>query len=190
MRHGETDTNRRHIWQCSMDEPLNDNGREQARQAAGFVGRLKPEVIVSSNLQRARETAEIVAAILDGVEIKVDSGIRERGCGKAEGLTAEEIFLKFGFRMEMTSSSLDAAPGAEPYAEFAGRVVGALNALYDKYGTTRVLAVCHGGVMRTFYNEQINPIPMGMVFRNCSIISTHRNNGRWSILDRYNTENI
>ena len=173
-----------------MDEPLNQNGREQAKEAAAFIQALKPDIIVSSDLQRARETAHIVASYLDGIEMKVEPGIRERACGKAEGLTADEILRNYGFRMEMTSRSLDEVPGAEPYGHFAGRVVATFNRLYDQYGDTRVLAVCHGGVMRTFYNEQINPIPSGMVFRNCSVITTLKDNGKWSIINRYNTENI
>ena len=190
MRHGETETNRRHIWQCSMDEPLNNNGRNQALEAAAVVKILKPDIIISSDLKRAKETAQIVSSFLEGVEIEIEPGIRERGCGKAEGLTAEEILQAFGFRMEMTSSHLDSVPGAEPYTRFAERVVNSFNHLYDKYVGARILAGCHGGVMRTFYNEQIRPIPSGIVFRNCSIISTEKSNGAWSIVDRYNTENI
>lgn len=173
-----------------MDEPLNQTGREQAREAAKFIGTLKPEIIVSSDLKRARETAQIVASYIGEVEIKVEPGIRERGCGKAEGLTADEILQAYGFKMEMTSRSLDNVPGSEPYDHFAGRVLETFNRLYDSYGAEKVLAVCHGGVMRTFYNEQINPIPFGMVFRNCSVISTVKENGKWDIVHRYNTENI
>ncbi len=173
-----------------MDEPLNHNGREQARLAASFIQGLKPEVIVSSDLQRARETAQIVASYLDSVEIKVEPGIRERGCGKAEGLTADDILRSYGFRMEMTSTALDEVPGAEPYGHFSRRVVETFNRLYDQYGAAKVLAVCHGGVMRTFYNEQINPIPVGVVFKNCSVITTVKENGKWNIISRYNTENI
>ena len=173
-----------------MDEPLNDSGRSQAREAASFVKALRPEVIVSSDLSRAKETAQIVASYLEDVEMKVEPGIRERACGNAEGLTADEIMKKFGFRMEMTSSSLDSVPGAESYEHFAQRVTETFNRLYEEYGTSKVLAVCHGGVMRTFYNEQINTVPLGMVFHNCSIITTVKENGRWNIVDRYKTDNI
>ena len=164
--------------------------REQAKEAGKIVRSLGPELIVSSDLQRARETAEIVSGFLDGVQIVLEPKIRERVCGRAEGLTADEILKEYGFRMEMTSRSLDSVPGAEPYNDFAGRVVEAFNAMYDRYGSRKILSVCHGGVMRTFYNEQIKPIPAGMVFRNCSIISTERVGERWNILERYNTENI
>lgn len=190
MRHGETDTNRKHIWQCSMDEPLNDTGRAQAREAANFVMNLRPDVIVSSDLSRARETAQIVASHLDDVEMRIEPGLRERSCGDAEGLNTDGIQKKFGFRMEMTSSLLDNVPGAEAYGHFAQRILETFNRIYDETGTSRVLAVCHGGVMRTFYNEQINPVPLGIVFHNCAIITTARENGRWSIVDRYKTDKI
>ncbi len=173
-----------------MDEILNDNGRAQAKEAARIVESIRPDIIVSSDLKRARETAEIAASFLDDYELKIEPGIRERTCGKAEGLTAEEILQIYGFRMEMTSTSLDNVPGAEPYAQFAKRVIDSFNTLYEKYGTARILAVSHGGVMRTFYNEQIKPIPMGVVFRNCSIISTAKDRDKWSIVDIHNTAQI
>ena len=173
-----------------MDEPLNDNGRAQAREAAEFVNTIKPEIIVSSDLKRARETAAIVASKLGDVEMRIEPGIRERTCGKAEGLTAEEILNNYGFKMEMTSTSLDNVPGAELYSHFAERVVNTFNSLYEKYGSTKILAVCHGGVMRTFYNEQIEPVPMGVVFHNCSIIATTKDRDKWSIVDKYNTSQI
>src|SRR5205807_6477394 len=88
VRHGETDWNRDGRWQGHSDTRLNERGREQARELAGQIDGV--DVIYSSDLARARETAEILAAEL-GIEVHVDQRLRERGFGAWEGLTSTEI---------------------------------------------------------------------------------------------------
>lgn len=190
MRHGETETNRNHIWQGSIDENLNENGRVQARYAAKLVNEINPGIIVSSSMLRARETAKIASEYLNGVEIKIEPGIRERSCGAAEGLNTGEILDRFGVRMDITSEEVDRIPGAEPFEEFLGRVVSTIESIYDKYHNEKVLIVSHGGVIRAFYNHRIRTLPPGIVFKNCSIISMSRNGGSWEVVDKYNTEQI
>jgi broad specificity phosphatase PhoE len=85
VRHGETDWNRDGRWQGGSDTRLNDLGREQARALAERLdGSI--DVLYSSDLARARETAEIVAAKL-GLEVHVDPRLRERSFGSWEGRT-------------------------------------------------------------------------------------------------------
>ena len=93
VRHGETDWNRHGRWQGGSDTQLNDLGREQARALAEELdGEI--DVLYSSDLARARETAEIVAAKL-GLEVRLDPRLRERGFGSWEGLTTIEIEERF-----------------------------------------------------------------------------------------------
>jgi broad specificity phosphatase PhoE len=93
VRHGETDWNRDGRWQGGSDTRLNDLGREQARALAEQLdGDI--DVLYSSDLARARETAEIVAAKL-GLEVRLDPRLRERGFGSWEGLTMPEIEERF-----------------------------------------------------------------------------------------------
>src|SRR5437762_5332003 len=89
VRHGETDWNRDGRWQGGSDTSLNDVGREQARALAD---QLDGDIaaVYSSDLARARETAEIVAAKLD-LAVQIDPRLRERGFGSWEGLTMTEI---------------------------------------------------------------------------------------------------
>lgn len=190
MRHGETDTNKLHIWQCSMDEPLNDAGRSQAESASSIVSEINPDIVITSNLRRAKETARLAASRLNGIEFVEETGLRERSCGEAEGLTTTEILEKYGIRMEMISTDVDRIPGAEPYDEFLQRIMASLERIRTEYSGKKVLIVSHGGVMRTFYNHSVGTVPSGIVFRNCSLISIRKENGSWEIVDKHNTEQI
>lgn len=191
MRHGETDTNRNHIWQGSQDIPLNEMGREQAREASSIIDEIRPEVVVTSNLSRAIETGEIASQHSRNARFIIDPDLRERNCGTLEGLTSSEIKEKFGVFMNMTSRDIDGLPGVEPYQAFTERIHSALQKTYSKYEGKRVLVVSHGGVLRSFYETSIGGyLPNGMVFNNCAILSLRLMNGKWSILDKYNTLQI
>ena len=66
LRHGQTGSNLKGIWQGQLDHELTDLGREQARAAAAAIASLRPTRVVSSDLVRARDTAEEVAAASGG----------------------------------------------------------------------------------------------------------------------------
>ncbi|WP_375384439.1 histidine phosphatase family protein [uncultured Microbacterium sp.] len=98
VRHGETDWNRDRRIQGTTDIPLNDTGRQQARDAAADLGvQLEgPVVIVSSDLSRARETAQIIAAELGLPLPRQYAELRERAYGAAEGISSDEFFTRWG----------------------------------------------------------------------------------------------
>ncbi|CAM3935305.1 histidine phosphatase family protein [Nocardiopsis rhodophaea] len=89
-RHGQTAWNTEKRFQGQTDIPLNDTGVEQARSAAALLARLRPDAIVSSDLRRAADTAECLAA-RTGLTVEHDKGLRERYGGSWEGLTTAEI---------------------------------------------------------------------------------------------------
>jgi len=89
VRHGETNWNAERRWQGHADVPLNDRGRKQARTLAEQLAGERIDVIYTSDLSRARDTADAVGARL-GVEVVVDPDLREIDAGAIEGLTAEE----------------------------------------------------------------------------------------------------
>src|SRR5438093_966133 len=93
-RHGETDWNREGRWQGWADPPLNESGRAQARELAEQL-RLTPfDAVYSSDLLRAHETAEIVAAP-HAVPVVADPGLREIDVGSWSGLTRAELQERF-----------------------------------------------------------------------------------------------
>ena len=154
VRHGETDWNADGRLQGQTDRPLSDHGRRQAGQLAEELEGEELEAIYCSDLARARETAEIVGERL-GLEVVLDSDLREKDWGTWEGLTAVERD-----RVEFVGESTEA---------HQERMLRALRSIAKRHpGDGRVLVVTHGGSMR-----RVQTAAMGMalpVVENC---------GRW-----------
>jgi broad specificity phosphatase PhoE len=89
-RHGNTDWNAGHRVQGQTDVPLNDLGHRQAAEAAEILVRLRPDAIVASDLQRAADTAAVLAG-RTGLEVSYDKRLRERSFGAWQGLTMTEV---------------------------------------------------------------------------------------------------
>ena len=149
-RHGETDWNRDGRWQGLSDTRLNDLGREQAQElAAGLDDAV--DVIYSSDLARARETAEIVAARLR-LEVRFDSRLRERGFGAWEGLTTTEIEDQFAESHHRWRAGEGAgADDAEPFADFAARIHSFLEDAVQRHPGETLLVIAHGGSIRVIH---------------------------------------
>lgn len=96
IRHGRTEWNTLGRLQGQMDTDLTDEGREQAKRLCIRLRQEEWNCIISSDLSRARETAEIIS-LHSGIPFQaVDSRLRERCFGQAEGLTLEERMERFG----------------------------------------------------------------------------------------------
>ena len=94
IRHGETAWNAERRLQGYLDIPLNDEGERQARLLAEALESESIDVVVSSDLHRARQTAQAVAT-LRGMPLHVDPALRERCYGGFEGLLYSEIEQRF-----------------------------------------------------------------------------------------------
>lgn len=138
VRHGETDWNRQGRFQGSQDIPLNDEGRAQARRLAQ-AWTLGGDVLLTSPLSRARETAEILGATLGLVARLPDPRLVERSYGQGEGLTMVERRQRWPGEV----------PGAEDPASVAARARAFLEAVSTEHPGRRVVAVSHGGFINT-----------------------------------------
>ncbi|WP_243075078.1 histidine phosphatase family protein [Microbacterium sp. SS28] len=152
VRHGETDWNRDRRIQGSTDIPLNDTGRQQARDAAaGLREKLDPRlpaVVVASDLSRARETAEIIAGELGLPAPRLYPELRERGYGVAEGMSVEEYFAQWG---DWHGTDVPEAETREDLRERA--LAGLTKVAHDVRratapGAASVIVVTHGALIR------------------------------------------
>jgi len=142
LRHGQSEWNAVRRWQGQADIALTDLGLEQARRAADKLGSFA--AIASSDLERARMTAEIIAGSLGISTLPADPRFRETHVGEWEGLTAAEIETRWPGYLD----SHRRPPGFEPDASIVVRVRGALGDLARAFPGEEVLCVAHGGVMR------------------------------------------
>jgi broad specificity phosphatase PhoE len=160
-RHGETEWNRVGRWQGRTDIPLSHVGRAQARDLGE---RLRGRGIVeihTSDLSRARETADIVAGILGIVHVGVDPRLRERGFGCFEGLTREECAARHPEAWERYLADRRVTPpDAEPQTDVVSRVVAALTAAAEAADRTGpLLVISHGGAIRSFIHATTGSPP-------------------------------
>lgn len=153
VRHGETDWNAERRWQGHADIPLNARGREQAAELAAQLAGKPIEAIYSSDLSRARDTAEIVGGHL-GIPVVTDPDLREVDVGPIEGLTAEESQRVEGWHGESKEAH-------------AARTLAAINRIASRHPDGCVLVVTHGGSMRRVHDhlglESSGP------FENCAV---------------------
>ena len=160
-RHGETDWNRNGIWQGWADPPLNATGRAQAGELAEQLRHVPFDAVYSSDLQRAHETADIVAAPHD-VPVVADPGLREIDVGSFSGLTRAQIEERFpdGER-----------PDGETREQHAARVLAAVERIARANPGRRILLVTHGGTMRALHghvtDEPFHPV------ENCGVLELH-----------------
>lgn len=151
VRHGQTDWNADGLLQGSSDIPLNEVGREQARDVI-FTLRSRPwDAVVSSPLVRARETAAIIA---DGLGITLGAahdGLAERDYGPLEGTPSADAIDRWPTRDY---------PGAETLDAVATRGSAALATVAADFPDSAVLAVCHGTIIRyTLARLAGRPVP-------------------------------
>jgi probable phosphoglycerate mutase len=155
LRHAQSVWNAEGRWQGQADPPLSDLGFAQAtsvaRLLAGWPGF---DVVASSDLQRARETARILA---EGSGYRgrlfVESSLREYDVGEWSGLSRGEIGDRWPAEFDLyLSGDLVSPPGGEDRSAFDRRVLLAaerLASLAVEEKAERVLVVAHGGVIRS-----------------------------------------
>jgi glucosyl-3-phosphoglycerate phosphatase len=131
LRHGRTAWNAERRYQGQADPPLDAVGQAQAIQAAGLIAAMEPDVLISSDLQRAHRTASKVAS-LTGLELVLDPRLRERNLGHWEGLTRDEVEARYPDEFADWRAGRDVTRrGGETRDEVAKRAMSVVVALPD-----------------------------------------------------------
>jgi probable phosphoglycerate mutase len=149
VRHGQSEWNALGRWQGQADPPLSDLGRHQARIASASVGVV--DAVVASDLQRASETALIIAGEIGVGPVAIDPDWRERDAGEWSGMTRPEIeeqwpgYLSTG--PGFAPSEERRPPSWEPDAALEARVRAAIGRVHELVPVGEALVVTHGGVV-------------------------------------------
>jgi len=188
-RHGQTDWNLVNRFQGHSDIPLNQTGIEQARRAAPLLFGLRPSKIISSDLIRAKQTAEELAN-LSKLPIHIDPGLRETNGGKWEGRTGAENraddYEKFVNWLD--GNDEPAGDFGERRSEIALRAVTAIEKALDQETETLVV-VTHGGTARIIIGKMLG-LPMtqwasigGLSNASWSILETGHHRKGWILVE-------
>ena len=152
VRHGETDWNKERRTQGHSPTLLNETGIKQAEQTAETLKNEEIGLILSSDLPRAKMTAEIIAKAT-GAEIIFDANLRERNWGEVEGKLMEEWHKTY----PNTNSSYESRPpGGESLRELEERVWKNFQNHKGVHAHKNVVIVTHGGSIRTFLGKLKN----------------------------------
>ena len=148
-RHGETDYNAQGRYSGSTDVPLNETGIRQAKELAKKLSVVKFDVVVSSPMLRARQTADIVCDVLN-MDYIIYPQFAERNVGVYEGLTRAEIIKHYPdlWARKCTSQLDDAPTGGETIRQACARIDEGMGKLKREYPDKTVLLICHGFTSR------------------------------------------
>ena len=149
-RHGESDWNQTKQWQGWADRPLTVLGRAQAEELAARLEDTELDAVYSSDLQRARETAEIVART-KGLTVETTADLREVDVGSWSGLTRAEAEERFPDQYARWLEGGEGWDDGETYEQLGERVLRALPRIAAEQEGRRVLIVAHGGSIRAIH---------------------------------------
>jgi broad specificity phosphatase PhoE len=149
-RHGESDWNRTKRWQGFADRPLTDLGRRQATELAARLEETELDAVYSSDLQRARETAEIVARSKH-LDVQTVRDLREVDVGSWSGLTRAEAEARYPEAFARWLHGDEGWEDGETYEQLGERVVRAVQRIAKERDGQRVLIVAHGGTIRAIH---------------------------------------
>lgn len=154
-RHGQTDWNVQRLMQGHTDIPLNETGEEQARELKDRLKDIKFDQVFSSDLLRAKRTAEIIALEHD-LAVQATQALREGTMGNFEGTHADNFFPLFNRWVELTEEEkirhekhVDFKT-VEPYESVISRFTTFLRETAIAFRGKNILIVTHGGVIGHF----------------------------------------
>ena len=181
VRHAESTGNIMRIAQGRADMPLTENGRRQAAVAARWFADQQVDLILTSPLSRASQTAQIIAAELGIADAEPWAELNELEIGPFSGINWEQARQRHPLiYRQFMEHSWDGVPGAEPSAEIYERAVALWRRLCRQHqeGKRRILSVTHSGTIQwiikaTVGNHRWMPLfPMP----NCAIFCLEVNN--------------
>ncbi|KYD09131.1 histidine phosphatase family protein [Heyndrickxia sporothermodurans] len=172
IRHGSTAWNKERRAQGNSNIPLDEEGLLQARKLAERISQEKWDVIYSSDLSRARQTAEIIGEKLQHIPLHLDERLREVSGGQIEGTTESERISKWG------SSWRELDLGIEKVDSVIKRGRPLIEEIITKHHSKNILIVSHGGFIQCLLSDLVPHLKQEQSLRNTSLTKIlHKENG-------------
>ena len=185
IRHGETDWNREQRIQGQIDIPLNGTGHAQALAMAYNAAHHAFVAIYSSDLQRASQTAEVLAQ-REQHEVRIRSELRERHYGIFQGVAKDEAGERFPAANALYLARdlhYDFEHG-ESLLAFSQRVLAAFDWLQRHHQNEQIAVVSHAGVLDVLYRQATGrslQAPRNFIVPNCALNWFRYEGGRWRV---------
>ena len=157
VRHGETTGDVESRYGGNYDDHLTDHGRKQLLETAKKLAGRDIQIIFTSNLIRAKESAEILSEQL-GCEIETVEGVEERNYGVLAGLTKTEAMELYPEAVEAHMNPENTDPEGESFVDFQNRTLEAFKGIFSRNYST-VVVVSHGGPLKQVLKYVDLPIP-------------------------------
>lgn len=170
VRHGQTEWNKIRKMQGQIDTTISEIGIAQAQAVAQYLAEHSFDAIVSSDLQRAVQTAVIINEYHKH-DIKLEPLLREQHYGIAQGMSVDELASGF----QVTAKTLNqleqeyCVPESETYAQLVDRVVNAITSIIQTYQYQTILIVTHHNVIRSLIRHAFNNHQLPVSVENCGI---------------------
>lgn len=170
FRHGETDWNKQKRIQGHSNIPLNQTGREQAQELRKKIEKIPFDIIYSSDLVRASETAEIAIKGRE-IEIKTTVALRETSLGEAEGMYINDLLEKYGVLWDQfLSYDLDISfPGGETKRESMHRAKMLIDFIVKESDFKTIGISAHGGILSGLLGSYCTEKSTPLRINNCSL---------------------
>jgi len=185
IRPGETDWNQMGRWQGWAATPLNEHGRLQAERLANFVRNIGMSALYSSDLRRAKETAERIAARLAYAPI-YDARLRERNIGAWQGLTLDEMKAWYPDEYRKLLDDVEGyqVPGGESRNQVRERMLAVFGDILAQEKGETVGIISHTTSFRALLSELIPDCNASdLMLGNSSVTTIARTDGeRWQIV--------
>ncbi|MCX7897341.1 MAG: histidine phosphatase family protein [Rhodocyclaceae bacterium] len=186
IRHGETDWNAGRRIQGQIDIPLSAQGHAQARATAAALVQEEFAAIYSSDLARARQTAEALAH-LKHLPVRLEPRLRERCYGVFQGLTHAECAQRHAsaYARHLAREADFAPAGGESLSAFADRVTTTCLALARRHAGEAIAIFTHGGVLDIVHRRATGrPLttPRDFLIPNCGINWIAIEDDHWTLL--------
>ncbi|MGD6817149.1 histidine phosphatase family protein [Metabacillus sp. 113a] len=174
IRHGITEWNMEGRAQGSSDIPLHEQGILEAKRLAQRIGEERWDLLYSSPLKRAKQTADIISAELGGIEVAIDERLRETGGGQIEGTTEAERLEKWG------SGWRELDLDRETSRQVIERGLHFIEDVVQKHPDKQILVVSHGSFLRHVLQELVPSGEKQEALKNTSITHLTADKEKWS----------
>lgn len=176
VRHGETNHNLEQRAQGHSQNPLNETGRKQAAKVAERLAKESWDVFISSDLRRARETADIIAEAIQKPVDFYDERLREMDRGKIMNTTEEERVARWGPNWHQLDM------GQETHASMRARGRAFVEEMLERFPGKKILVVTHGYFLGQTLKEIMQDESTGNKLRNTSVTTIAYNGSGWEYL--------